>query len=225
MTTSVKFLLPYLSVGQSQKEVTHNEALAMIDILLTKACSSIETGPPATSDGLVVLVAASGTTGAFVGKENKIAYYLTATGAWAYLTPVTGQEIFVTSTTVNYRYTGSAWTPMNGIYTPTLTNVTNINSSTAYACQFMRVGNVVTVSGKVRFNCNTAAAAQIDLSLPVASNFTAEEQCAGTASSEDVADGPMYVKANPTDNRASIYSTTDGTSAHDHFYHFTYLVI
>jgi len=225
MTNSVKHNLPYLSVGQSYKEVSHNEALAILDILLAGVCSSIESTPPSTSNGLIVLVAASGTTGDFVGNENKIAYYLNDIGDWTYSIPVTGQEITVTGTNTTYRYSGSAWTPMNGIYTPTLTNVTNINSSTAYACQFMRVGNVVTVSGKVRFNCNTAAAAQIDLSLPVASNFTAEEQCAGVASSEDVADGPMYIKADTTNDRASMYSTTDGTSAHDHFFTFTYRIL
>lgn len=225
MTDSAKFLLPFISVGQSQKEVTHNQAIAMIDILLSKAVTSVLATPPGSpANGQAHIVAASATTGVFVGKENNIAYYLTDAAAWQFIAPTTGLELMVTSTVVKYRWTGSAWLALNGVYTPTLTNVTNINSSTAYACQYMVVGNVCTVSGKVRFNCTSAAAAQIDLSLPIASNFAAEEELAGVASSEDVADGPMYIKADTTNDRAAMYSTTDGTSAHNHFFTFTYLI-
>src|SRR5438552_1367658 len=39
--------------------------------------------------------------------------------------------------------------PQSGSYTPRLTNVANLSASTAYTCQWMRVGNTVTVSGKV----------------------------------------------------------------------------
>src|SRR5688500_4743620 len=34
----------------------------------------------------------------------------------------------------------------SGTYTPTLTNTTNLDGSTAYECQYLRVGNTVTVS-------------------------------------------------------------------------------
>ena len=226
MTNSVKHSLPYISVGQSQKEVTHNEALAILDILLAGVCSSIETGPPATSDGLVVLVAASSTTGAFVGKENKIAYYLTSAAAWAYSTPVTGQTINVTSTNTTYRYSGSAWVAQSGTYTPTLTNVTNINASTAYPVQWMRVGNVVNLSGKARFNATAAGAAELGISLPPAatSNFANNYEAAGTASSDNVLDGPMWIEADVTNDRLSLKSTQNGTTNHDHFFHATYQV-
>ena len=225
MTTSAKFLLPYLSVGQSQKEVTHNEALAMIDILLSGTVISVVTAPPGSpANGDTHIVASAGTSGVFVGKENKIAYYLTSSAAWQFITPPSYLEVIATSTKIRYRWTGSAWVALNGVYTPTPTNVSNINSSTAYACVFSCVGNVCTVSGKIRYNSTSTGAAQIDLSLPIASNFTAEEDLAGTAASEDVADGPMYIKANYTNDRASIYSTTDGTTNHDHFFTFQYVL-
>src|SRR5439155_66361 len=37
----------------------------------------------------------------------------------------------------------------SGTYTPTLTNSVNVAASTAYTCQYLRVGSVVTVSGQM----------------------------------------------------------------------------
>lgn len=71
----------------------------------------------------------------------------------------------------------------DGTYTPTLTNVSNIDvpGSTAYAFQYMRVGNVVTVSGKIDVAVTGTGLTRLNVSLPVASNFSADENCSGTA--------------------------------------------
>ena len=69
----------------------------------------------------------------------------------------------------------------SGTYTPTLTSVNGINgATTTRACQWMRVGNVVTVTGQVDAGFNNGGA-QLGVSLPIASNFTTQYQCAGTA--------------------------------------------
>jgi len=68
----------------------------------------------------------------------------------------------------------------SGVYTPTLTGVTNVGSFLAFDAQWMRIGEVVTVSGK--FNCDPTTAdivTKLGISLPVASNFTTEEDCGG----------------------------------------------
>lgn len=67
----------------------------------------------------------------------------------------------------------------SGTYTPTLTNGTNITSSTAYPCQYMRVGNVVTVTGSVSITPTAAGTALIDISLPIISAFTVSRQASG----------------------------------------------
>jgi hypothetical protein len=73
-------------------------------------------------------------------------------------------------------------TIVEGTYTPTLTNVANITASTAYACQYIRIGNSVSVSGKVDIDPTVAVTlTQLGISLPIASNFAAEENCGGTA--------------------------------------------
>src|SRR5690606_32796918 len=72
---------------------------------------------------------------------------------------------------------------LSGTYTPTLTDSVNVTTSTAYACQYMRVGNVVTVSGKVDVTATTDGGTEtiLAISLPIASAFTQDYQAAGTA--------------------------------------------
>ena len=112
-------------------------------------------------------------------------------------------------------------------YTPALTNVTNVNASTAYACQYTRVGNVVTVSGKVNIDTTAAAATatELGMSLPVASNFTTEEQCAGTAASEVASTAPVRILADAVNNRASFQFPAGTTSNDSYSFIFTYQII
>jgi hypothetical protein len=71
----------------------------------------------------------------------------------------------------------------SGTYTPTLNGAVNITSFTASPCQWMRVGNVVTVSGKLDVATTLASGtfSALSVSLPVPSIFVDAEQCGGTA--------------------------------------------
>lgn len=143
--------------------------------------------------------------------------------------PVAGLILHdTTSTRLNY-YTGSAWREIeqcySGTYTPTLFNVTNIDASTAYVCQYMRVGNVVTVSGKVDIDQTAAGAYELGLSLPIASNFSASEQCAGTAVGVTAADDALLILGDTTNDRASFQAAATSTSNHSHYFTFTYQII
>lgn len=72
-----------------------------------------------------------------------------------------------------------------GTYTPTVAEVTNgggAGGTTAYACQYSRTGNTVTVSGKITIDVNaTSTLSEVSMTLPIASNFTAPEQAGGAA--------------------------------------------
>ena len=68
----------------------------------------------------------------------------------------------------------------SGVYTPTLTNTTNITSSTAAECQYTQIYGTVTVSGTVTIQATATGACNLKMSLPVASNFTSTGQAAGT---------------------------------------------
>lgn len=76
----------------------------------------------------------------------------------------------------------------SGTYTPTLAIVANLTAVTAFKCQWLRVGNVVTVGG--RFDADpttTALFTSLTISLPVATTTTAASDIAGTAAAPSVA--------------------------------------
>lgn len=113
----------------------------------------------------------------------------------------------------------------SGTYTPTLTNVTNVSASTAYKCQWLRVGNTVTVSGKIDIDSTSPGALEVGVSLPVASNFANEEDCAGTGTEVTASPDPLWIKADATNNRASFNQNNTDITNHSHYFTFTYEVI
>lgn len=115
---------------------------------------------------------------------------------------------------------------MSGTYTPTITNIANASASTAFVMQWMRVGNIVTVSGQFDVDPTTAASTltQIEISLPVASNFSASTQLAGTACGNSVVE-PCLILANPTTDTAAVNFLAVNAANHAFSCHFTYQVI
>ena len=114
----------------------------------------------------------------------------------------------------------------SGTYTPTLTNTTNITTSSAGGAQYMRVGNVVTVSGQVTIDPTATGDTIMGVSLPVASNFAFQTNCGGTfisLSGVTFQGGSIYADA--TNNRATFRFAASSASSFDFQYHFTYRVI
>lgn len=113
----------------------------------------------------------------------------------------------------------------SGIYTPSLTNVSNLDGSTAYQCQYMRVGSVVTVSGKVDVNPTAAGSTEVRLTLPIASNFGASEDCGGTAFAPGVAGQGAALLADVVNNAARLLFVTSDTLNREMCFSFTYRII
>jgi hypothetical protein len=113
-----------------------------------------------------------------------------------------------------------------GTYTPTLTHVANLDASTAYACQYLRVGNTVTVSGRIDIDATAAATStKIGISLPIASNLTSGEQCAGTAVALAIAGQSGAILGDSTNDRAQMTCPTADTGNNAMFFHFTYQIL
>lgn len=117
----------------------------------------------------------------------------------------------------------------SGTYTPTLTAVSNVASTTASVCQWTRVGNVVTVAGKFSMTPTAAGSTQtlLGVSLPIASAFANDAQCGGVARSRmSGATGMMAsVHADATNDRAEFEWFSGTTSAFDQAFTFTYVII
>ena len=120
-------------------------------------------------------------TGMFHGGSNIIGF---STGAIQRLeinasgTVTLANGLSIGRTTVTGTPAATDGNVFSGTYTPTLTNTTGISSSAASACQYMRVGNVVTVSGQVQMYPN-GSDFDMRMTLPIASAFTASRQASG----------------------------------------------
>lgn len=113
----------------------------------------------------------------------------------------------------------------SGTYTPTLTNVTNVSASTAYVCQYMRVGSVVTVSGQVDLSPTAGALnTELGISLPIASALTLDRQVGGVGASESNTEAAA-IFADPTNDRAKIQYGPAATGSRTIHFSFTYQIL
>lgn len=112
----------------------------------------------------------------------------------------------------------------SGTYTPTLTNVTNLSASTAYACQYLKVGGTVTVSGRVDIDPTATGAAELGISLPVTADIGALEACAGTAFASGIAGQGAAIVGDATNDRASMRWVASDVTNQAMYFCFAYQV-
>jgi len=86
---SARFAFPFLLPGQAQKEVFHNEALAMADTLLHPVVEgSPLAAPPAAPEVGRCWIVAAGAGGAWADEDGRLAAW--TAGGWRFLAPVPG---------------------------------------------------------------------------------------------------------------------------------------
>lgn len=121
---------------------------------------------------------------------------------------------------------GSVTGAISGTYTPTLTTVANLATATTYSCQFMRVENMVTVSGRVDVDPTlTATATSLGISLPIVSDFSVPQDCGGIACSPGIAGQVMAILGDATNNRATMAWIAGDITNQTTYFNFTYRVI
>jgi hypothetical protein len=114
----------------------------------------------------------------------------------------------------------------SGQYIPILNNNTNIDGSTSFQAQWLRVGDTVTVSGKVTIDpVQNNQQTILNISLPVASNLSAQEDLSGVAGCPAVSGQQAGIYADIVGDRAALDFVSGSTAIHDFFYHFSYQVI
>lgn len=113
-----------------------------------------------------------------------------------------------------------------GLYTPTLTNATNVTATRAHECQYTRVGDVVIVSGRVDVQATTAGAqTHVGISLPIPSAFTAAAQCGGTAAAISATGQVAGVQADHLNDWAALSMIPSSTAMQNMFFIFQYRVL
>lgn len=113
-----------------------------------------------------------------------------------------------------------------GRYTPTLTNQANLDASTAYQCQYLRIGTTVTVSGRADVDPTlTATSTQLGITLPFASDLAATEDCAGAAFASGIAGQGAAIRADTTNNMARMQWISTDVTNQAMYFTFTYTIL
>jgi len=100
--------LPLLAAGQAQKEITHNEALGLIDLIAQAVVESADLStPPAAPEAGRCWAVAAGAAGDWAGREGAIAGW-TAAG-WLFLTPAAGWRAWARDRGGMIRFDGAVW--------------------------------------------------------------------------------------------------------------------
>lgn len=105
--------MPLMASNQSQKHVTHNNALLELDVLvqLTVLNRTTSTPPSDPSPGDRYIVG-PGATALWAGKTNHIAAWIS--GSWKFFSPGEGWAAYVLSEENQVRWDGSSWNVDSG---------------------------------------------------------------------------------------------------------------
>ena len=109
MTTTPHFPLPYLFAAQAGKEITHNEALLLIDFLLHRRVLAVggdpvNLSPPSEGQAWIV---ATGASGDWAGRDGQIALF--GASGWRFVAPPDGMMLWVENIGVWMRRNGPDW--------------------------------------------------------------------------------------------------------------------
>lgn len=105
---SARLGLPLLAAGQAQKEVTHNEALALLDLVVAAGVEAVGLDvPPADPAPGQVWIVGPAPSGAWTGRAGSMAGW--TGGGWRFVAPFEGLRVWVAPERLEARFTGGAW--------------------------------------------------------------------------------------------------------------------
>jgi hypothetical protein len=135
-----------------------------------------------------------------------------------------------TGTATNRALTPANLASMAGTYTPTLTDAVNVASSTPLVTRFLRIGDVVLVSGQCTVDTTAAdASTELRITLPPAhpTTFSAAQQCSGIAASPTIKSEVASIQAFTSGgmNQAVMTWVTTSAASRAMTFEFTYEVI
>lgn len=106
--TSVRLGLPLLQVGQAQKEVSHNEALALLDLAVQPVVEAVGVNAPPASPALgACWIVGTTPSGVWTGQGGAIAGW--TRGGWRFVAPRIGMAVWSRADSAFARYETTGW--------------------------------------------------------------------------------------------------------------------
>ncbi|SFO03653.1 DUF2793 domain-containing protein [Sphingomonas sp. OK281] len=104
-----RLALPMLQPAQAQKETTHNEALALLDLAVQASVLAVGTNvPPVAPVAGNAWIVGSAPTGGWAGQARAIAGW--TSGGWRFVVPREGMTAWSVADAQAARFAGGAWT-------------------------------------------------------------------------------------------------------------------
>ena len=108
MANSQRLGLPFLSAGQAQKELSHNEALLLLDAVVHGCCPAAPANdPPLTPEVGFAYICGPNPTGAWAGRQHNLA--ISSESGWRFINPVEGLEVVDRATGRRWRFASGSW--------------------------------------------------------------------------------------------------------------------
>ncbi len=142
-----RFALPQLFVAQAQKEITHNEALVLVDAALHPVVEAVVSVPPVPSSndrGKCWLVGANA-VGAFLTRENQIALW--TGGSWRFLLPTDGMWVWQRNAQSFQYFISQQWTVVENVLPPTGGGMVDQECRAALTALIDKLGTIGLLSG------------------------------------------------------------------------------
>ena len=106
--TTTHLSLPMIVPGQVQKEMTHNEALVILDTVVQASVASAGAAtPPVDPVPGGCWIVGDDPSGAWAGRAHQIATW--TLGGWRFVAPRAGFRVWVASVDADARFDGSVW--------------------------------------------------------------------------------------------------------------------
>lgn len=117
MSNTPNFHMPLLFAAQAQKEITHNEAIVLIDALLAGCVEAVVSNPASLSpsDGQAWIIG-SDPVGLWAGRAGQVAVF--TSGGWRFAPAAAGMKLLDRSAGVILRNTGSGWSAPTALADP-----------------------------------------------------------------------------------------------------------
>lgn len=141
-TNTPRFSLPNLVVSQAHKEISHNEALALIDSLLHPVIEGAASSPPTLTEsdaGKCWLIQAP-SSGLWSNMEHAIASW---TGAsWRFIVPIAGMPVWDKQNNTELRFINGQWAAPEAISAPSGGTVIDVETRTVLTALLVQLRNV-----------------------------------------------------------------------------------
>lgn len=106
--TTPRLGLPFLQTGQAQKELTHNEALALLDVAVQPIVEAIGlTVPPVAATPGQCWIVGNAATEAWTGRDTALAAW--SSDGWRFLAATEGMAVWTRADMTVARFLAGRW--------------------------------------------------------------------------------------------------------------------